>query len=483
MSRFNMKVKSHRTTNLAGGEAFQESPEMEFISILLTSFVQDQFYRSADTGMERVRELIQQLPDKTLAAKAAIYARHEFGMRSISHVVAGEIGKQIKGKQWTRLFFRKIIRRVDDITEILAYYLSQYGKPLPNAMKRGLADAFGKFDAYQLAKYRAEKAEVSLVDAVNLIHPTPTEKNAEALRQLIEGTLRSRGTWESKLTDAGQKKDVKQAKAGAWRELIHERKIGYFALLRNLRNILEQAPDIIEETMQLLTDEHFIRKSLVLPFRYTTALEAIQQTGFEHVQNVIVGLNQAVDISIQNVPELSGKTIVLLDESGSMRGRPIEIGSLFASILIKSNQADLIMFSNDARYKAVNSTDSTLSIQREITRGLRMRGTNFIAPFKTMQKAYDRIIILSDMQGWMQTGYGYGYGNTNLPTKIFAQYKQQYQCNPVVYSFDLQGYGTLQVPEPNVYCLAGFSEKVFNIMKLLEQDRKALLHTICAVEL
>lgn len=483
MSRFNMKVKSHRTTNLAGGEAFQESPEMEFISILLTSFVQDQFYRSADTGMERVRELIQQLPDKTLAAKAAIYARHEFGMRSISHVVAGEIGKQIKGKQWTRLFFRKIIRRVDDITEILAYYLSQYGKPLPNAMKRGLADAFGKFDAYQLAKYRAEKAEVSLVDAVNLIHPTPTEKNAEALRQLIEGTLRSRGTWESKLTDAGQKKDVKQAKAGAWRELIHERKIGYFALLRNLRNILEQAPDIIEETMQLLTDEHFIRKSLVLPFRYTTALEAIQQTGFEHVQNVIVGLNQAVDISIQNVPELSGKTIVLLDESASMRGRPIEIGSLFASILIKSNQADLIMFSNDARYKAVNSTDSTLSIQREITRGLQMRGTNFIAPFKTMQKAYDRIIILSDMQGWMQTGYGYGYGNTNLPTKIFAQYKQQYQCNPVVYSFDLQGYGTLQVPEPNVYCLAGFSEKVFNIMKLLEQDRKALLHTICAVEL
>jgi 60 kDa SS-A/Ro ribonucleoprotein len=65
-----------------------------------------------------------------------------------------------------------------------------------------------------------------------------------------------------------------ELKAEAWAELLRTRKIGYFALLRNLRNIAEQAPELVPTACELLTDERLIRKSLVLPFRFSTALEA-----------------------------------------------------------------------------------------------------------------------------------------------------------------------------------------------------------------
>ena len=78
------------------------------------------------------------------------------------------------------------------------------------------------------------------------------------------------------------------------------------------------------------------------------------------------------------------------------------------------------------------------------------------------------------MQGWV------GY---NAPTVQFNAYKQRVGANPFLYSFDLNGYGSMQFPEQNVFAIAGFSEKIFDIMKLMEVDKKALVNTIKQVEL
>lgn len=475
MSRFNTATKGTRTENLAGGESFQESSELEFISILLTSFVQDQFYRNADEGIKKVRELIK-VNDKKFCAKTAIYARTQFGMRSISHVVAGELANQVKGQNWTKNFYNKVVYRVDDITEILSYYLGQFGKPVPNSLKKGLASAFGKFNEYQLAKYRSEGKQFSLVDAVNLLHPKPVEENANALKKLVEGKLVSKDTWESELTKAGQavenKEEKKELKKEAWIRLIKEKSLGYFALLRNLRNILEQAPEIVPEAIKMLTNEKLIKKSLVLPFRFTTALGQIKQTSFDGSMDVVVALNASIDISLDNVPRFEGKTLVVLDVSGSMDGRPAEIGSLFSAILVKTNKADFITFSDEAQYTTLNPMDSTITITESIR--FAMGGTNFHSIFQTANKPYDRIIILSDMQGWI------GFDS---PARDFYEYKTRTNSNPFIYSFDLQGYGTLQFPEKNVFCLAGFSEKVFLIMQTLEKDKKAMISEIEKIEL
>ena len=80
-------------------------------------------------------------------AKAGIYARTKFGMRSISHALAGEIAKKVKGEKWTKNFFDKIVYRPDEMTEILAYYYATNGNGKePNALKKGFAKAFTRID-------------------------------------------------------------------------------------------------------------------------------------------------------------------------------------------------------------------------------------------------------------------------------------------------------------------------------------------------
>ena len=254
---------------------------MELASILLTSFAQDQYYRSANDTYDELNALLPKV-DAKFAAKAAIYARHEFGMRSITHVLAAEISAYASGQPWAKDFYKAIVRRPDDMLEIMSYYYAKGGKTLPNAMKKGFANAFDKFDAYQLAKYRGTQKAVKLVDVVNLVHPKGTDLNAKALKELVADTLRASGTWETKLTQAGQTATTDaekvERKAAAWAELIGEGKLGYFALLRNLRNIAEQAPELMDQVCKMLTDENRIKKSLVLPFRYLTALDAIKES-------------------------------------------------------------------------------------------------------------------------------------------------------------------------------------------------------------
>jgi len=488
MARFNTKTVNRKVTvNRAGGKAYKTTTELELVSILLTSFVKDQYYRNASDTMDQVTNIIGGLKDKKFAGKAAIYARTKFGMRSITHVTAGELAKQVKGQEWVKKFIEKVVYRPDDMMEIVSYYGSKYGlKPLPNSIKKGIARAFDKFDGYQLGKYRGESKDVSLVDLVNLVHPRPNRKNEEALKQLVEGKLRSKDTWEKNLTQAGQKaktdEEKAELKADVWKGLVKERKIGYFALLRNLRNILEQAPDLIDDAIALLTEEKLIKKSLVLPFRYLTAVREIEKLNSTGARKVIKALNKAIDISLNNVPKFEGENLVVLDESGSMEGQPQEIGSLFSAILVKTNDCDFMKFQEDARYMTLNSADSTLTLADKIAKDYRAGGTNFNAIFRKANKKYDRIIILSDMQGWMEDSYSY-YGNGGSPNKSFAEYKKKYKANPFVYSFDLQGYGDLMFPQEKVFCLAGFSDKVMDLMKILEQDRQALINEINKVEL
>ena len=474
MGKFNAvkQTKSTKTVNLAGGEAYAQSAELELVSILLTSFVQDQFYKSAGDTMKTLANLLNKV-DPKFAAKAAIYARNEFGMRSITHVLAVEVAKYISGKEWGKKFFSEVVRRPDDMTEIVAYYFGKNkGKALPNSLKKGFAKAFDKFDGYQLAKYRGDGKDVSLVDVVNLVHPKATEKNRKALDELINGTLKSTDTWEAKLSGAGQKaedaEDKMNLKADAWKELIESRKLPYFALLRNLRNIIEQAPGMVDQACEMLTDEKLIKKSLVLPFRFVTAVQEIEKlSSSKGSQKVLVALNKAVDIACSNVPKFDGETLVVLDVSGSMRGRPGEIGALFSAILVKSNFADFMTFDGSARYVKLNPANGTLSVAKSIP--FPGGSTDFKPIFRTANKAYDRIIILSDMQGW--AGY-------NCPTADFTAYKKRHNCDPYIYSFDLAGHGSMQFPENKVCALAGFSDKVFDVMSLLEQDRKALIKVI-----
>ena len=306
------------------------------------------------------------------------------------------------------------------------------------------------------------------MDAVNLVRPPATP----ALTKLVRGELAPAQTWETKLTQAGTADEAAAAKAEAWVQLVRERKLGYLALLRNVRNVLTHAPDVIDELCAQLTNEPAIRRSLVFPFQFLSAVEVLEKGNLAGTDRVMEALNAAIDLSLANVPKFEGATLVALDCSGSMAGRPQTIGSLFAAVLVKAVGADLMVFSDDARYLTFNRRDTTLTSARRIA--FASGGTNFNAVFQRANKAYDRIVFLSDMQGWIGGG---------APLGPLADYQRRYEVRPRIYSFDLKGLGTLQFPHERVYCLAGWSDRVLEILQKLDRDPEALVREVEAVSL
>lgn len=484
MSKFNTNLEKGKTltTNLAGGEAYKQTDELALVSILLTSFVNDQFYRNAKTSLDELKKLASKIKDKEFVAKSAIFARDRFGMRSVTHALAAELASEVGGNEWGKNFYDKVVVRVDDMTEILSYYLTyktnKDNPKFPNSLKKGFAKAFDKFDSYQLAKYAGSNKDVKLVDIVNIVHPIPCERNNEALKSLIKGELKNTETWEAKLSQVGQiaesEEDLAQLKSDAWKDLLDSKRLGYFAALRNARNIINQAPDCVGKLCDLLTNEKMIRGSRVLPFRFSTAYEEISKLGSsKDVRDVLIAINKALDISVCNVPIFDGETLVVVDVSSSMKQNRVQgTSALFGAVFAKANNCDIMTFDRDADYKKYNPMDSVLTIRDSFT--FNGGSTNFHSIFNRANKKYDRIIILSDMQGWV---------GHNTPTADFQRYKAQFGANPHLYSWDLAGHGTLQFPENQVYCVAGFSEKVFDIMKLLESDKKALINEIKSIEL
>lgn len=466
MSKFN-ETKKNDVRNLAGGKAYKESDEMQLASLLLTSFGDDKYYQKEKDIYSQLEQLIEAC-DKEFVAKAIIYARKQFGMRTITHIASSMLAKYIGGMEWGSRFFDKVINRVDDMTEIVACHFSRKQK-LTNAMKKGFSLALGRFDDYQLAKYKGENKAVKLVDLVNLVHPKETERNNGAIGRLINGELRSFDTWESELSAVG---DDIEAKKAVWHRLLDENKLGYFALLRNLRNIIQLNDETLKnKALNALLNESAIKKSLVLPFRFSTAYDEMSKIDSDAMRAV----SKACEIACSNVPKLEGKTLIALDVSGSMSScRVADIASLFTAVLLKSNNCDLMTFADYAEYRRVNPDDSVMTIKNAIKYS--WGGTNFPSVFKNANKKYDRVILLSDMQSWKESYYS--------PKHFYEGYKRRFNAPDCkFYSFDLAGYGTMQMPQQDVYCLAGFSDKIFDIMKLVESDKNALVNTIKAVEL
>jgi len=509
MSKFNQTLERTETVkNLAGGDAYQMSRKMEFTTTLLTNFLQDQYYRTSEGSEDRIDSLMKDMHDKQFLAKASIFARDRFNMRSITHLAAANIVQEVKGEEWVKRFINKVVIRPDDMTEIWSCYLSKYGskkkddngkhvsRPIPNSLKKGTRLALKKFDEYQLGKYQSKKKEVSLIDIVNLSlgikgFARPVEgKEITPVSKLITGTIEAPETWEVKHTKAGQtstsKKDKEEKKAQNWKELIDNKKLGYMALLKNLRNIDAQADSgTLDKALVALTTPNFVKKSRVLPFRFFTAFDELTSSNASSTNNtkILNAISKACNIALDNIPTLPGKTLIALDVSGSMNGSwhsrseggitPRKIGAMFASCLHRSNNdTDLVTFDTSARYANICTDMGVIPLAKDIE--FSGGGTDIGSIFRVASRAYDRIIILTDMESW--AGY-------RPPTAYYNDYKNKHNTRPKIYSFNLCASGTIQFPEHDVYMLAGWSEQCFDIMSLMETDKNALIKEIEKIEI
>ena len=512
MAKYNQTKVTPTVTTHQGGQGFKFEPKLELIALLATG-LDGKFYEKENEREKRLVELIKEVGKKepVFVAKALVYARSVMGQRSITHVGSVAAAQVLSGNPLASRFFGKrdrklntggIVYRLDDMLEIMAYYfLRNPGKPVPNAMKRGFKSALESADAYELAKYQAKTKDISLVDIVNLVHPKPTKNMENVFKQLMNGELKQFNTAEDKNTKSGQEVaekvktgvitkeqaqvELKEAKEENWKQLISDGTIGYLALLRNLRNIVnETTEDVFKKALELLTNEKLISKSLVFPHQIDLAFEVLLQENrvpSNRRTDLLTAVNKAYELAIPNLKELfsHGRTAVVVDTSGSMTSgisvngkrintSAVEKGSLIAATLSKGIGADLYHFSNRCEKLEYNPLDTVNTIKNVVLKRMFSGGTEFNSIFRSLQGKYDRIFVISDMQG----GDSITHGST---------YQDYVRTNgqPFVYSIDLCGYGTTMFKQNDkLINLFGYSKDIFEMVKTTEIDPKQILKEI-----
>ena len=203
MSKFNEKP-NELTTNREGLPAYAMTDRARLVTQVLTSFFNEKkFYGDNSAEMElTIRRVIQADPD--FVSRLAVYARREFNMRSVAHVLTAYLAHEPAGKPYARRTVNGISLRGDDVTELMAFYLSSFGKPIPNALRKGVCDVFSRFDEYTLAKYKAAGKAVRMKDIANLCHPAPKDEAQAAMwKRLLEDRLQTPVTWETRLSANG----------------------------------------------------------------------------------------------------------------------------------------------------------------------------------------------------------------------------------------------------------------------------------------
>jgi 60 kDa SS-A/Ro ribonucleoprotein len=302
MSSVNTATKTAKYTH-EGAKASNITKKQELRrSVTACMLWENTFYEDGKAIADRIKELVHQLPGQ-FVSELAIEAREKMKLRHVPLFLVRELARHPKKaeRQFVSDTLARVIQRPDELTEYIAIYWKDGKEPLSAQSKLGLAKAFLKFNEYSFAKYTRDGA-VKLRDALFLSHAKPGTKEQEKLfKKIVDNTLVTPDTWEVALSGGADKKET-------FTRLLKEGKLGALALLRNLRNMSEAgvSTELVTESLENLD---VIR---VLPFRFISAAKYAPQ-----LESV---LEKTMFKALESHPELPGKTVMIVDVSGSMGG-------------------------------------------------------------------------------------------------------------------------------------------------------------------
>lgn len=383
MAKLNMKKVAPAGYMNEGQKAHPINPLQALRRSVLSCLLwESEFYCDGQEIAARIRELVKANKPEDVSA-LAIQARSKFKLRHVPLLLARELARTASGRIVGDTI-AAVIQRADELAEFLSIYW-QDGKDqsLSAQVKKGLARAFGKFSAYDLAKYNRD-GDVKLRDVLFLSHARPKDDaQAEVWKQLIDGKLPAPDTWEVALSGGADKRE-------AFERLMAEGKLGALAFLRNLRN-MEQAT-VPKAAVKAYAQT--VKVERVLPFRFIAAARAVP--AWEDV--VELAMMRCLDAQ----EPLSGHTVLLVDTSPSMawkmsgksdlnrKDAALGVAVLLASIC---PEIEIRAFSSQV---AIVPPRKGFALAEAIDRAVPSNGTLLGHAIKSASGRYERIIVLTD---------------------------------------------------------------------------------------
>jgi len=364
----------------------RQSTEVELRrSVMACLLWEDSFYESGEDHASRVEALALNVSEQFLS-DLAIEARDVMKLRHMPLFLTKILASR-RSKLTSDTLYH-VIQRPDELAEFLALYWENGRCPLSAQVKKGLAKAFTKFNEYSLAKYNRD-ADIKLRDVMFLVHPKPLNSEQELLwKRLVDNELATPDTWEVELSKSTNK-------TASWTRLLQENKLGALALLRNLRNMLDANVDI-----QLIRSAITrMKPNKVLPFRFISAAK--------YAPRIESDIEAAMLRELSDVEKLPGKTLLVVDASGSMFGTPLSAKSdlerfdaaCALSILLKEICGDVetLLFSHTT--EIVPSARRGFALRDAMLRTAQRGGTDTPSAIrKANELGYDRIIVITDEQ-------------------------------------------------------------------------------------
>jgi hypothetical protein len=501
-----------------GGDGFVREPKAELYITAVSSLMKQTFYESEEVREDRLANLSRRIgvEDPEWTIRFITWLRREANMRSVAVVVAcnavkGRLDTKLQG--FNRQLISAAILRADEPAEVIAYWQARFGRNLPMPVKRGVADAARKVYSERSAlRYDGGSGTMRLGDVIELVHPKPKGPAQSALfgylldrrhgvRETPEADLallpmitaraeltalstRERhefarkvlaldpdaetkwnralaGQWEwgkSWLGQDGEDKTFKRlSEADQWKLFIHNG-MGYMALLRNLRNFDEAKldGDVRKHVAAVLGSEDEVKRSRQFPFRFFSAFNATSGGTWAEP------LSQGLSLSLDNVPSLAGRSLILVDMSGSMFGwsgrtetvTQAEQAALFGTALaIRAEAANLFQYGTG---HAAVTVDKTKGILDNMAKFHSMGGTNTMQAVRDNFVAgkHDRVIIITDEQASYD---GRGGLNDIVPESI------------PVYTWNVAGYRAAHVASgPNRHSFGGLTDQSWGTIPLIE---------------
>ncbi|HEV2961579.1 MAG TPA: TROVE domain-containing protein [Candidatus Angelobacter sp.] len=378
-----LNLTQHQTHE--GASARHISPELQLRrSVLACMLWEDQFYEDGVAIAGRIRELVNKVPADKVAA-LAVEAREKMKLRHAPLLLVREMARLASHRHLVAETLMRVIQRADELAEFVALYWSEGKQPLSAQVKKGLAAAFTKFDEYALAKYN-RATPVKLRDVLFLCHAKPVDSAQAALwKKLVDDVLTTPDTWEVALSAGADKR-------AAWERLLRENKLGALALLRNLRNMAEARVDeqlVIQGLGRMKTER-------VLPFRFIAAARYAPQWE--------ANLEQAMFKSLEGQPKLPGKTVLLVDISGSMdvllsgRSEMRRNDAAYGlAVLLREIAEKVSVYSfSDSLVRVPNR--SGFALRDAINQSQPHSGTYLGKALGDITEDYDRLIVITDEQ-------------------------------------------------------------------------------------
>ncbi|WDV50820.1 TROVE domain-containing protein [Streptomyces coeruleorubidus] len=521
MARFNSKAARARPVSRVtstgrvlrtyeGGRGRERDARSELFLLAVSNFVSQQtFYETGADRDDRFAKLVRELAvtDPAWTAGLLGWLRGEGNLRTASVVGAAEYVKARLDAGATdgpsnRQVVDSVLQRPDEPGELLAYWTATYGRNVPKPVKRGIADAVRRlYHGKSLLKYDTASKGYRFGDVLNLVHAAPdpdkpwqgelfryaldrrhhpdtavppaSDRVLTAHRELMalpvakrRAVVTAEGGAE-RLAEAGMTWETLAGwlqgpmDKAAWEAVIPS--MGTMALVRNLRNFDEAgvSDEVAERVAARISDPAEVARSRQFPFRYLAAYQHAPSLRWSYA------LERALGHSLANVPALPGRTLVLVDRSGSMFWSRLsdrselnraDAAAIFGTALaLRAERADLVEFGSTSDRVKFREGESVLKI---LDRFGDLGGTDTTEAVRRHYRKHDRVLIVTDEQ--------YTHHHRGDPT-------EQVPADVPVYTWNLAGYRAGHGPSGtgNRHTFGGLSDAAFRMVPLIEASRDA----------